>query len=103
MGMFGALDAASSGASVANTWLDAISDNIANINTVRPAGEEPFRARLVVAQAVEGNDGVGAGTRVGAIEERKGEPEQVFDPDNPLADAQGYITRPMVDLSEEMA
>ena len=58
MGMFGAIDSASSGASLARVWLDAISDNVANINTVRPAGEEPFRARMVVARSVEGSGGV---------------------------------------------
>jgi flagellar basal-body rod protein FlgC len=103
-GMFGALDAASSGATLANTWLDAISDNVANVNTVRPAGEEPFRARLVVAESVQGTgNGPGEGVRVGRIDQKGGEPQQVFDPDNPLADADGYVTRPQVDLAEEMA
>ena len=103
-GMFGALDAASSGATLSNTWLDAIADNVANINTVRPAGEEPFRARLVVAESVQGaGNSPGEGVRVGRIEVKGGEPERVFDPDNPLADGEGYVTRPQVDLSEEMA
>jgi flagellar basal-body rod protein FlgC len=48
-GMFGALDRASSGAHVSNVWMDAIADNVANVNTVRPAGQEPFRARQVLA------------------------------------------------------
>ena len=98
MGMFGALDAAASGVTLGRTWIDATSDNVANINTVRPAGEEPFRARLVVAQSRTGTGGVDAV----AIRERAGEPEVVYDPDNPLADAEGYVTRPHVDLTDEM-
>ena len=31
-----------------------------------------------------------------------GQPDQVYDPDNPLADADGNVTRPVVDLSQEM-
>src|SRR3712207_8570075 len=38
--MFGALDAASSGVTLGRTWIDATSDNVANVNTVRPRSEE---------------------------------------------------------------
>ena len=73
MSMFGAINSASSGVALGRTWMDATSDNIANLDTVRPAGEEPFRARMVLAQA---------------------RPQ--------LADAEGNVTRPVVDLGEEM-
>lgn len=96
--MFGALDAASSGVSLGRTWIDATSDNVANVNTVRPAGEEPFRARLVVAQSRTETGGVD----VAAIRSKPGEPQVTFDPDNPLADEEGYVTQPHVDLTEEM-
>jgi flagellar basal-body rod protein FlgC len=97
-GMFGALDAASSGVALGRTWMDAISDNVANANTVRPAGEAPFRASLVVAQALPGTDGVA----VAGLVKEGGAPDVVYDPENPLADARGYVTRPKVDLTEEM-
>lgn len=96
--MFGALTAAASGVTLGRTWMDAVSDNVANSSTIRPAGEEPFRARLVIAQARTGTGGVDvAGTALAG-----GEPPVVYDPDNPLADAEGYVTRPQVDLTEEM-
>ncbi len=98
MGMFGALDAASTGASLGRVWMDVIADNVANVNTVRPAGEEPFRAAKVVAQSQGGLSGV----RVQNLVLTGGEPDVAYDPDNPLADQQGYVTRPKVDLSEEM-
>ena len=102
MGMFGAIDIAVSGATLSRTWLDAISDNIANVNTVRPGDKEPFRARLVVAKPVDGANGAGAGVRVDGILLKGGPPEVIFDPENPLADANGNVVRPQVDLSEEM-
>jgi flagellar basal-body rod protein FlgC len=98
MGMFGALDTASTGVTLGRTWMDATSDNVANVNTINPAGQEPFRARLVVAQARPGQDGVD----VAAIVPKGGAPEVVYDPENPLADTAGYVTRPQVDLTEEM-
>jgi flagellar basal-body rod protein FlgC len=78
--------------------MDVISNNIANMDTVRPAGEAPFRASLVVAQAQAGTDGVAV---TGTVEQG-GQPDVVYDPENPLADASGYVTRPKVDLTEEM-
>ena len=51
MSMFGALDTAASGVGLGRVWMDVIADNVANVNTVRPAGEEPFRASTVVAQS----------------------------------------------------
>ena len=97
MSMFGALDAASSGVALGRTWLDSISDNVANSNTVRPAGQEPYRAKLVVARSLPGTEGVG----VQGIQEQGGQPEVVYDPENPLADGDGYVTRPVVDLAFE--
>lgn len=98
MSMFGALDAASSGVTLGRTWMDVTADNVANAETVRPGGQEPFRASLVVAQARPGTDGVA----VSGLVQAAGPPDVVYDPENPLADAQGYVTRPKVDLTEEM-
>jgi len=105
MGMFSALDTSASGTKVSRIWLDAISDNVANVNTVRPFDEEPFRARLVVAQSYDNGDSRGAA--VSGIVADVTPYELVFEPDNPLAgDANsanpGYVKRPVVDLSVEM-
>jgi flagellar basal-body rod protein FlgC len=97
-GMFGALDAAATGVTLGRTWMDVVGDNIANVNTVRPAGEAPFRAKLVVAQSMPGTEGVAVAGTV----EQGGAPDLVYDPENPLADSAGYVTRPKVDLTEEM-
>ena len=99
--MFDALGVIGSGMHVHQTWMDAISDNIANVNTVRPAGEAPFQARYVVAQAVE--DGrTGAGVAVAGIELGSAEGRLTYQPDNPLADENGYVRLPDIDLGEQM-
>ena len=96
--MFGALDAAASGVSLGKTWMDVTADNVANVNTVRPAGQSPFRASMVVAESLPGTQGVA----VQRLVEQGGAPDVVYDPENPLADSAGYVTRPKVDLAEEM-
>lgn len=84
--MFQALDISGSGMYVHQNWMDAISDNIANVNTVRPSNEKAFQARYVVAQSVE-NGGVGSGVRVAGVELGDSEGRLVYDPEHPYADA----------------
>ena len=99
--MFEALGIIGSGMHVHQTWMDAISDNIANVNTVRPADQPAFQARYVEAQSVE-NGGTGAGVAVAGIKLGDAQGRMVFDPTNPLADAKGYVRLPDVDLGEQM-
>jgi flagellar basal-body rod protein FlgC len=103
MGAFDAIDIAASGADVSQLWLEAIAHNIANVNTIRSADEEPFRAKLVHAEEALDGAGVGTGTRAVEIVESQGEPMWVFDPEHPLASEQGYVVRPVVELAKEMA
>lgn len=92
-----AIGIAGTGLTVHRKWLDAISDNIANINTARPTNEAAFQARYVVAQA--GEEGVYVqGAAYGSAEGRL-----AYDPTNPLADANGYIRMPDIDLGEQMS
>ena len=100
--VFEALGISGSGLTVHQKWLDAISDNIANINTVRPMGQTAFQARYVVAAALE-NGGTGAGVTVAGIELGDPEGRLVYQPDHPLADKKtGLVRLPAVDLGEQM-
>ena len=103
MGAFDAIDIARTGADVSQLWLEAIAHNIANVNTIRSADEEPFRALLVHAEEAIDGAGVGEGTRAVQIMRSEGDPMWVFDPEHPLATEDGYVVRPVVDLSKEMA
>ncbi len=104
-GPFSAMDVAATGASFSQFWIDALAHNIANVNTVRPADEEPFSAVMVVAQERTDTDlsDVGSGVHVAAIERREGVHARAFDPDHPNADADGYVTMPNVDLAAHMS
>ena len=100
--MFQALNITGSGMEVHKLWMDAISDNIANINTVRPTSGSAFQARYIVAQSVE-NGGVGAGVTTAGIELGSAAGRLVYDPQNPLADGKGYVRQPDIDLGEQMS
>ena len=102
MAVFDTLGISGSGLLVHRKWLDAVSDNMSNINTVNPYDAEPFRERLIVAQAVGYGSGEG-GVRV-ARAEFGGDPEGrvVYEPDHPLANEEGYVRYPDVDLGDQM-
>ncbi|MGX5657633.1 flagellar basal body rod protein FlgC [Geodermatophilus nigrescens] len=99
--MFDGLDISGSGLSVHRRWLDAVSDNIANINTVSSTDGEAFRERMVVAQAVDYGSGEG-GVRVARAEFGSAEGRLVYEPDHPLADDEGYVRYPDIDLGEQL-
>ena len=99
--MFDSLDISGSGLSVHRRWLDAVSDNIANINTVSSTDGEAFKERMVVAQAVDYGSGEG-GVRVARAEFGSGEGRLVYEPDHPLADDEGYVRYPDIDLGDQM-
>ncbi|NUU06378.1 flagellar basal body rod C-terminal domain-containing protein [Leifsonia sp. C5G2] len=95
---FDAIGIAGTGLTLHRHWLDAISDNLANINTAKPTNGSAFQARYVVAQEGEGVSGVYvAGAAYGSAEGR-----MVYEPTNPVADADGYVRYPDIDLSEQM-
>jgi len=101
-GVFDTIGISGSGLLAHRKWLDAVSDNMANINTVNPYGDEPFRERLVVAQAVDYGSGEG-GVRV-ARAEFGGDPNGrvVYEPDHPLANEEGYVRYPDIDMGDQM-
>jgi flagellar basal-body rod protein FlgC len=102
MAIFDTLGISASGLMVNRKWMDAVSDNMSNLNTVNPYDDEPFRERLIVAQAVDYGSGTG-GVRV-ARAEFGGDPQGriVYEPDHPLANEEGYVRYPDIDMGDQM-
>jgi flagellar basal-body rod protein FlgC len=99
--VFDALNISGTGLYAHRKWLDAVSDNIANINTVSSTDGDAFKERFVVAQAVDYGSGTG-GVRVAGAEFGSGEGRLVYEPTHPLADDEGYVRYPDIDLGEQM-
>ena len=101
MALFDALNIAGSGMLAHRKWLDAVSDNISNINTASRTSEDAFKQRYVDVQAVNYGQGDG-GVQVAGVEFGSGEGKTVYEPDNPLADADGNVKYPDIDLGDQM-
>ena len=99
MSTFNAIGVAGTGVTVSRKWLDAVSDNISNIDNVTRTSENAFQARYVVAQEAQDGNGV----QVAGIAYGSAEGQLSYEPDNPLADTEGYVRRPDIDLGGQMA
>lgn len=101
MGAFDAIGVAGTGVATYRKWLDAVADNMANLNTARRTDENAFQARSIVVQPVNYGEIPGGVQVVGAA---FGDPagRLVYDPAHPLADAQGMVRYPDIDLASQM-
>jgi flagellar basal-body rod protein FlgC len=99
--LFGTIGIAGTGVTVYRKWLDAVSDNLANMNDAKPTTAAAFQARYVIAQAVNYGRGDG-GVEVGGTALGNPEGRLVYEPTNPLADANGYVRYPDIDLGSQM-
>jgi flagellar basal-body rod protein FlgC len=102
-GPFAPLDIALTGLGFNQFWMDTISHNVANVNTMTATSDQPFRARMVVAQPLDTNGVTGGGVAVGAVFDQDGDPPMVYDPENPLADAKGNVQGTLDDLGGQLS
>ncbi len=96
---FDAIGIAGTGLTAHRKWLDAISDNIANINTATSTDQAAFQQRYVAVQAGEQSPGV----YVAGIELGDATGRLAYEPDNPLADENGLVRYPDIDLGSQMS
>lgn len=98
MSAFDSLRIANTSLGAHQVWLDALAGNIANVNTVRATDDEAFRATYVVFDPRE--DG---GVDVDGFAQSSAEGRMVHSPNHPLADEDGYVRMPDVDMSAQMS
>lgn len=121
MSIFQSLNISSSALTADRVRMDVISSNMANINTTRAKMVNghwvPYRRKTVVLEpqqtnfssymqaAINGGNAptAGGGVKVTKIVEDQTTPFQlVYDPENPDANAAGYVQMPNVDPLREM-
>jgi len=116
MSLFGALEISASGLTAQRLRMDVTSANLANAQTTQTPGGGPYRRQTVVLQEAAGGSPGFAGLLAGASGS-EGEPrgveaaaivpdttplKRVYEPGNPQADGQGYVTYPNVNPVTEM-
>jgi len=109
MSSFKVFEIAGSGLSAQSVRLNTVASNLANADSVTGDPNTVYKARHPVFQAVHAAVGAaahgqesGATVRVSGIVESNAAPTVRNDPGNPLADAQGNVYAPNVNVIEEM-
>jgi flagellar basal-body rod protein FlgC len=98
---FDALRISGSGLYANRKWMDAVSDNLANVNTATSTDSDAFQQRMIVVEAADYGSGEG-GVRVAGTQFGSAEGRVVHEPDNALADADGNVRYPDIDMADQM-
>ena len=111
MSSFKAFDIAGSGMSAQSVRLNTTASNLANAESVSGDPNQVYKARHPIFEAVRaqlaagvaGREGNGnAAVKVSGIYESQAPAAARYEPGNPLADANGYVYAPAVNVVEEM-
>lgn len=103
MGNFSSIDISSSGLMAQRVRLDAIANNIANVNTTRTDAGGPYKRQEVVFRAHNGGlSGDNGGVEVDGVIDSNDPPKRVHDPSHPDAGPDGIVELPNVNIVEEM-
>jgi flagellar basal-body rod protein FlgC len=82
--------------------MNVTASNLANAESVAGPDGEPYRAKQVVFElAPSGQQDIG-GVQVARVVDDPSPAKLVFDPKNPLANADGYVAMSNVNVVEEM-
>ena len=115
MDLFTAMDVSASGLSAERVRMNTLASNLANARTTRVAGGGPYKRLDPVFEAVPLEDKlrqIGVTTsqtpsgvyavHVPTIKQDNGQPQLMYDPQHPDADARGFVAMPNVNVVEEM-
>jgi len=114
MSSFKIFDIAGSGISAQSVRLNTVASNLANADSVSGDPATVYKARhpvfesvkaSIAAQALNGANGTDASSaavRVRGIVESTADPNERYEPGNPLANADGNVYSPNVNVIEEM-
>jgi len=105
MGLFNVFDVSGSAMNAQTVRLNTISSNLANADSVSGNPDQVYKAKspifeTLLQQAVDKN---AVGVQVKEIMESNAAPLVRYEPNHPLADAQGNIYSPNINTVEQMA
>ncbi|MDR9499348.1 MAG: flagellar basal body rod protein FlgC [Hydrogenovibrio sp.] len=105
MSMFPTLDISATGMHAQTVRLNTVASNMANVDSISSNAEDTYRGKQPVFETIL-NDETGepkGGVRVKDIIENEAPLKMEYNPNHPMANDEGYIYRPNVNVVEEMA
>jgi flagellar basal-body rod protein FlgC len=107
MNLISGIDVSASALTAQKTRLDVVAQNIANAQTTRTASGGPYQRQVVSFETeLLRNQGLSGASlqsvRVAQVTTDRSPGQQVYNPQHPDASADGLVTMPNVNLSQEM-
>jgi flagellar basal-body rod protein FlgC len=105
MSLFNIFKVAGSAMSAQGQRLNTVASNLANADSATSATGQPYRARHVVFAAVDigtSSAAKASGVQVQQVVEDASAPKLVHNPSHPLADQDGNVAMPNVNVVDEM-
>lgn len=100
--MYNVFGIASSAMAAQSTRLNVMASNLANAESTHGPDGQPYRAKHVIFRMAGEPGSRTGGVEVSRIVEDPSPLKQVYRPEHPEADDEGYIRLPNVDVASEM-
>jgi flagellar basal-body rod protein FlgC len=101
MSLFNVFKISGSAMSAQSQRLNTVASNLANADSVVSSDGKPYQSKQVVFKAIEDSAGVST-VKVDRVIEDKSPVKMVYDPKHPMANKEGYVSMPNVNVTEEM-
>jgi flagellar basal-body rod protein FlgC len=103
MSSFRIFDIAGSALAAQSARLNTVASNLANADSVAGSADAVYRARMPVFKAqLDAAHPESSGVQVLGVVESQAEATRRYEPGNPIADSEGYVYAPNVNVVEEM-
>ncbi|MFZ0470573.1 MAG: flagellar basal body rod protein FlgC [Thiogranum sp.] len=107
MSLFDVFGIAGSAMSSESVRLNVTASNLANAQSIGPDEASTYHARhpvfSAVMQSLQGVESPGAGVRVDGIVQSQAPLEKRYEPGHPMANEEGYVYLPNVNMIDEMS
>ncbi len=102
MSLFNIFNVSGSAMTAQSQRLNVVASNLANADSTTSADGKPYHAKQVVFSATPVDASGAQGVKVTQVIEDSSPLKMVYDPKHPMADAQGYVAMPNVNVVDEM-
>jgi len=102
MSLFNIFNIAGSGMAAQSQRLNVVASNLANADSTTSSNGKPYRAKEVVFSATPMGAADAQGVKVVSVAESTAPMKLVYDPGHPMADENGYVSMPNVNVVDEM-
>jgi flagellar basal-body rod protein FlgC len=100
--LFNVFNISSSAMSAQSLRMNTVASNLANADSATSANGQPYKSKQVVFNATSLGSPFASGVAVQKVVEDDSAPRLVHSPESPLADENGFVTMPNVNLTQEM-